>query len=85
MACDVDANEGVGRELAVGHIGRLHRLIDRRPNREMECEQKPARQTGRQQRAARNSIGNIFCNCHGALSYDWRPDAACLIAARMRT
>jgi hypothetical protein len=51
MACYVDANEGVGRELAVGHIRRLHRLVYR-TYREMECEQKPARQAAGQKGAA---------------------------------
>ena len=44
----VDPNEGVGGELAVGVIRRLHRFVWRqRAQRKMECEQKPACQTAR--------------------------------------
>ena len=47
----VDADEGVRRELAVGHVRRLHRLVDR-AHRKMEREQKSARQAAGQQAAA---------------------------------
>ena len=51
----VDANEGVGRKLAVGHIGRLHRFVGR-ANGKVEREQESARQTAGQERAAGNGV-----------------------------
>jgi phosphoglycerate dehydrogenase-like enzyme len=42
LPAGVDADEGVGRELAVGDVGRLHRLVDG-AHRKMEREQKSAR------------------------------------------
>ena len=48
----VDADEGVGRELAVGHIERLHRLVDRGAQRQVEGQHEAGGETAGQQRAA---------------------------------
>ena len=49
----IDADESIRRELAGGVVRRLHRLVDRqRRGGKVEREQKPARQTAGQQRAA---------------------------------
>ena len=50
-AFGVDADEGVGRELAGGRVGRLHRLVDRGAKRKMEREQETAGQAAGQQAA----------------------------------
>ena len=52
LAGFVDADEGVGREPAVGHVGRLHRLVDRGAKRQMEGQHEAGRETAGQQRAA---------------------------------
>ena len=64
----IDADEGVGRELALGHVGRLHRFVCRqRVEREMECEQKTARQAAAQQDAAGNAFGIFLSSRHDPL------------------
>ena len=51
----IDADEGIGRKLALGHIGRLYRFVGR-VSRKVECEQESACQSTGQQRAAGNRV-----------------------------
>ena len=83
LAGIIDADEGIGRKLAVGHIRRLHRLIGRAYGHMKSEQNPPARPLVR--RSRRESPGEIPCTIAMIASYDWRPEAACLIAARMRT
>jgi hypothetical protein len=62
----IDADERVGRELALGHVRRLHRFV-RRAHGQMEGKQESARQAALQEAAAREVVGALFCDNH------WRP------------
>lgn len=65
LAGGINADEGVGREFADGHVRRLYRLVHRADGK-VKREQESACQAAGQQRAARNFAGNCLGNCHGA-------------------
>ena len=66
----VDADEGVGRELAVGRVGRLHRLVAPRASGKMESEQESAGQAAGQQMRGAKAVRRSFSATVMIASYD---------------
>src|ERR1700730_13101084 len=90
LAGMMDADEGVGRDLAGVIVGRLLRLV-RGVERQADREHEAAGQSASHKRPARRpwvEIESAWCECamgkFMAASYAW-PSAARLIASRMRT
>jgi len=84
LAFRIDADKGVRREFAGCRIRRLHRFVHR-AQRKMKREQESARQSGASKTRRREGPSMRFFAMVMARSYDWRPEAACLMAARIRT
>jgi hypothetical protein len=60
----IDADEGVGRELAVGRILRLHRFVDGGAQRQVESEQETGREAAGEDCAAGDAL-EILVSRHG--------------------
>ena len=63
LAGAIDADEGIGRKLSCGAVGRLLRLIDG-ACRKIEGEHEHAGESSLQHRAPRREKSGMFCDMH---------------------